>query len=73
MVGTNDLEKGFTYYEAAKVVIHDSGDVAMVRVSGSIKFNDKVKPIEYSPDEVPDGTELQFIGWERVGLIFILS
>lgn len=75
LVGTNDLDNGGTYYKAESFVRHESfnspafaNDVAVIRLKGKIQFNDAVQPIEYSPDEVPDNTEVQLTGWGRLSV-----
>lgn len=40
-----------------------ANDIGVAQISGKIEFNDIVKAIEYSPDEVPDGAKLQLTGW----------
>lgn len=73
LVGTNDLNSGGTYYKPEAYVKHESfnrpafaNDVAVIRVNGSIEFNDRVQPIEYSPDEVPNDADVQLTGWGRL-------
>ena len=69
LVGTNDLKNGGTYYEVDKFIMHENYngtfayDVAVIRVKETIKFNDRVKPIELSSEEVQDGTDVIFTGW----------
>jgi len=72
-VGSNDLRSGGTYYKVEKYITHEkynqpsfANDIAVIRVQGSITFNDKVQPIEYSSEEVPDGAVLQLTGWGRL-------
>ncbi|XP_055321368.1 chymotrypsin-1-like [Sitodiplosis mosellana] len=69
-VGSNDLKNGGTSYKVEKIIAHEqynkpayAYDIAVVRVQGSITFSDKVKTIEYSSEEVPDGAVLQLTGW----------
>ena len=78
-VGSIDVRSGGTFYKVEKYKIHDdynnppySHDIGLIRVQGSISFNDKVQPINYSPDRVPDGAGAQLSGWGRldVNLIF---
>lgn len=38
-------------------------DIGLVRVNGTIEFNDKVQPIKYSSKLVPSGVVLQTTGW----------
>lgn len=78
LVGTNDLGKGGTYYKVEKLIAHAdynnpqfAYDIAVIRIRGKIEFNEKVQPIEYSPDEVPDNADVQLTGWGRlrVGIV----
>lgn len=73
MVGTNDLGKGGTYYKVEKLIAHEdynnppfAYDIAVIRIRGKIEFNERVQPIEYSPDEVPDDADVQLTGWGRL-------
>lgn len=47
-----------------------SNDIAVIEMRKNIEFNDRVQPIEYSPEEIPDGEEVQFTGW---GLISVCT
>lgn len=76
LVGTNDLRKGGAYYKVEKLIAHAdynnpqfAYDIALIRIKGKIEFNDRVQPIEYSPDEVPDDAEVQLTGWGRLRVI----
>lgn len=78
-VGSNDVKKGGTYYKVEKFFTHEkynqpnfANDIAVIRVQGSITFNDKVQPIVYSSEEVPDGAALQLTGWGRLRVSLIL-
>ena len=70
-VGSNDLLLADgTYYRAKQIIAHNdynrpnfANDIALIRVHGPIVFTDKVQPIEYSSEEVPDGAVLQLTGW----------
>lgn len=31
-----------------------------------IEFNDRVQPIQYTSEEVPDGEEVEFLGWGKI-------
>lgn len=75
LVGTNDLNSGGTYYTPEAFEKHENhnhprfaNDVAVIRVKGTIQFNDLVQPIEYSPDEVPNGADVQLTGWGRLSV-----
>ena len=73
LVGTNDLTKGGTYYKVEKFYMHENynepmyaNDVAVIRVKGTIEFNDRVQPIEPSDEEVQDGAEVQLTGMTNI-------
>lgn len=73
LVGTNDRNSGGTYYTPEHIEKHESfnrpafaNDVAVIRVKGTIEFNDRVQPIEYSPDEVPNDADVLLTGWGRL-------
>ena len=79
-VGSNDLKNGGTYYKIEKFKAHEeyntpsfANDVAVIRVQGEIALNDKVKTIEYSSEEVPDGALLQLTGWGRLQVSFFCA
>lgn len=42
-----------------------ANDIGVAKIQGKIEFNDLVKPIKFSSDEVPDGAELQLTGWGK--------
>lgn len=76
-VGSNDLKNGGTYYKIQKIKAHEkfnkpnyANDIAVIRVQGAITFTDKVQPIEYSSEEVPDGASLQLTGWGQLQVSF---
>lgn len=76
LVGTNDLGKGGKYYKVEKLIAHENYnnpsfayDIAVIRIQGKIEFNERVQPIEYSPDEVPDEADVQLTGWGRLQVI----
>lgn len=78
MVGSQNLNEPGTYYKTEKYIKHEkhnqpiyANDIAVLRVEGSIEFNDKVKPIELSSEEVPDGSDLQLTGWGRLSVNII--
>lgn len=41
-------------------------DVAVIELRKELEFNENVQPIQYSPDEVPDGEEVVFLGWGKI-------
>lgn len=74
-MGTNDLESGGHFYGVERYIQHEkyahppsefSNDIAVIRVQGSIEFNDKVQPIELSPEQVAAGTVARLTGWGRL-------
>lgn len=72
LVGTNNIKTGGKYYAAEQLKLHEDFvnlhrlyDMAVVRVTEKIEFNDKVQPIELSPDRVPNNAVVQFAGWGK--------
>lgn len=41
-------------------------DVAVIELRKELEFNENVQPIQYSPEEVPDGEEVVFLGWGKI-------
>lgn len=79
-VGSTKLNGNGTFYKVDEFIAHSrhnqpyfANDIAVIRVQESITFTDKVQPIEYSSEEVPDGAVLQLTGWGavRVSLIHL--
>lgn len=75
LVGTNDLSNGGQLYDVEKYIAHEDHDnpqfafdIAVIKVKGSIQFNDKVQPIKLLSEEVSDGVLLQLTGWGSVGV-----
>lgn len=75
LVGSQDLTRGGTYYKLRSYKVHEkanmpqfANDVGVARVEGLIELNDQVQPIEYSPDEVPDGSDVILTGWGRLSV-----
>lgn len=73
LVGTNNLKDGGTYYKVDKFYTHEgynrprfANDVAVIRIQGTIEFNDRVQPIEPSSEAVQDGEEVILTGWGRI-------
>lgn len=72
LVGTNNIKNGGKCYAVKQIKLHDNYvnlhrlyDIALVQVAEKIEFNDKVQPIELSPDKVPNNAVVQFAGWEK--------
>lgn len=66
LVGTNDLSKGGERYKVNKLIPHDDyrdfrigEDIELILVEGSIKFNNRVKSIEYSSTPVKSNSTLR--------------
>lgn len=57
-------EKFFLHPKHNEPVNHN--DIALVKVNGTIEFNDKVQPIELDPNRVPDNASLTLTGWGRL-------
>lgn len=75
LVGTNDLKEGGTYYSVAEFNPHNEHnspmyayDIALVRVEGTIEFNDRVQPIDLSTEEIQDGEEVTLTGWGYINV-----
>lgn len=75
LVGTNDLRNGTEYYRAERFILHESYnkpqfayDIALIEVNGTIVFNDRVQPIKPSPEDVPEGADVQLTGWGRLAV-----
>lgn len=73
VVGTNDLKSGGTRYKIEKFVGHEkydkpefANDIALIRVDGEIKFNDKVQPIKYSNKFVEADADVDIFGWGKI-------
>lgn len=70
MVGTNNLGQGGTYYRTSKIIKHShykaevleveppTNDIALLKINGTIVFNNKVKSIELSKNTVRSNTPL---------------
>lgn len=69
LVGTNDLTTGGQYYKVQNFVMHENynekwhqNDIAVVKIDDQFEFNDKVQPIAYTSDEIPDESDVQLTG-----------
>lgn len=78
------MNEGGTYYKIKRFSAHSqynkpsfAYDIALVKVQGKIQFNENVKPIRYTADEVPDKSTLQlsnFNGFnQKIGIIPTLN
>lgn len=72
MVGSTVLGQG-TYYKAERYVKHQqynkppfAYDIGLIRVQGSLQFNNNVQPISISNRQVPPGTNVIATGWGRL-------
>lgn len=69
LVGTNDLRSNGMRYKVKNYILHQNysalykqNDIAVAKIEGKFEFNDRVQPIEFSPEEVPDESVVQFTG-----------
>lgn len=69
-MGTNKLSGNGIYYSIDKIISNENYnhppfayDIVLLRVKGTIEFNDRVHPIRLSSDEVPEGSIGQLTGW----------
>lgn len=53
---------------------HLVNDIGLIRVKGTIKFNNKTQPIKYSKSFIEEGTDLKMTGWgsNKVKLAFLI-
>uniref|UniRef100_A0A4Y0BLF1 Peptidase S1 domain-containing protein n=1 Tax=Anopheles funestus TaxID=62324 RepID=A0A4Y0BLF1_ANOFN len=70
LVGTNLLNSGGQRYGVEKFFVHSrynqpkfSNDIALVKLSSTLQFNDLVQPIAYSERELPENATLTLTGW----------
>ncbi|XP_063698041.1 chymotrypsin-2-like [Culicoides brevitarsis] len=73
MAGSNDLKSGGEYYEPDLLLIHKRynrpsyhNDIGLVRLKKAVKFNNRVKAIDFSEHEVPANATLTLTGWGRL-------
>uniref|UniRef100_A0A6M2DUY1 trypsin n=1 Tax=Xenopsylla cheopis TaxID=163159 RepID=A0A6M2DUY1_XENCH len=76
VVGTNHLfEEDGTAYFAEKILPHENytatgmhdHDIALIKVSEKIAFNDKVQPLKLFKEFIKGGEELKITGWGLTG------
>lgn len=72
-VGIINLKENGTIYYVKKAILHENyyepkfaNDIALLRVQTPIKFNEKVRPINFTSDEVPENAALQAFGFGRL-------
>lgn len=70
LVGTNDTDAGGERYRAEEIILHEdfesrhlANNIGLVRLNKPIEFNDRVQPIKYTADAVPENTELVVTGF----------
>ncbi|XP_047520904.1 chymotrypsin-1-like isoform X1 [Pieris napi] len=70
VVGTNLLSSGGDSYPVESFVDHEGfdtktffDDIALLKVSKDIQFNDKVQPIQMATSNTPVGTQCLHTGW----------
>lgn len=76
IVGTNDLKTGGIQYNAEQLIMHEeynqplgSNDIGLIKINGTIEFDEKVQPIKYSDKIVDVGARnLQITGWGRLSV-----
>lgn len=76
VVGTNSLTRGGTGYHVEQLIPHTGyasfagivNDIALVRVTRDIVFNDRVQPIELPTQDMPAGTQLTLSGWGKLSV-----
>ncbi|XP_037032972.1 chymotrypsin-2-like isoform X5 [Bradysia coprophila] len=71
LVGSNDLNRGGTRYEIEQLIPYEDtkdnpNDIALVKLTVPIQFNENVRPIELDDREVPDGAVVQLTGWGKM-------
>lgn len=76
IVGTNDLKTGGIRYNVKQLIMHEkynqplaANDIGLIKIDGTIKFDDKVQPIKYSNKIVSQkARHLQITGWGRLNV-----
>lgn len=79
VVGMNCFSEGGKRYQPEEYTQHPhyvqkeghsfdghGNDIALIRVKGTIEFNDRVQPIEYDTEVFPDDVDAFFTGWGRM-------
>lgn len=76
LVGTNDLESGGTRYKPRRFIENKkyggsekpSYDIGLIHIGGTIEFDEKVQPINYTTNFVQAGQRLQVTGWGKLSV-----
>ncbi|SHG32369.1 S1 family peptidase [Streptoalloteichus hindustanus] len=58
-IGTTNRTSGGTVARASRIVVHNSGDIALVKLTQPVQQT----PIKVAADSGPDGTRTRIIGW----------
>ncbi|EAA09484.3 AGAP005194-PA [Anopheles gambiae str. PEST] len=81
VAGTNDLKKGgtpyfidrfFNYDNCSTMLVHTfmfnstPNDIALIRLTTPLKFNQRVKKIEFTTETVPENATLTLTGWGQM-------
>lgn len=74
IVGTNDLKTGGVRYNVEQLIMHEkynkplaANDIALIKINGTIEFDEKTQPIKYSDKIVGrEARHLQITGWGRL-------
>ncbi|XP_059060363.1 chymotrypsin-2-like [Achroia grisella] len=73
VVGTNSLKTGGDRYSVDSIIIHQdydsyliTNDVSLIKVTESIEFTDKIKPIALPDHDTDAGASLLLSGWGRL-------
>ncbi|CAH4029519.1 unnamed protein product [Pieris brassicae] len=69
VVGTNDIAGPGTSFPVEIIHVHPKHshykyDIAVVKLNGTIKFNDKIQPIQFPERSTKPGANMLFSGWK---------
>lgn len=77
MAGTNDLKSGGVTFEPDLLIIHKQynrpsyhNDIGLVRLKEAMRFNDRVKSIDFTEHELPANATVTLTGWGRLSVQF---